>query len=100
MECPASAAPSFRSEGAPRSATDRHLAGSQSPAKPLLHRTMMLLCFRAYILYTRACRFTTSKSSLACLRKSLTACALASCGWALNSCFVFRFTYLSQHTKR
>lgn len=33
------------------------------------HRTMMLLCFLAYMLYTTACRFTISRLAFASLIK-------------------------------
>ena len=52
---------------------------------------MMLLCFLAYMLYTTACRFTSSSASLASPMK-FDASASPLC--ALKSCFVLLSTYL------
>ena len=53
--------------------------------------TMMLFCFLAYMLYTIAWRFTTSRASLASLMKPD---ASASSLCARKSCFVLLSTYL------
>ncbi len=70
---------------------DASLMGSQ------VSLTMMLLCFLAYMLYTTAWRFTTSRASLASLIKPD---ASASSLCARKSCFVLLSTYLQERTSQ
>lgn len=55
---------------------------------------MILLCFLAYMLYTTACRLTTSRATFASFIRAATAAPSVSSLWALKSCFVLLSTYL------
>ena len=59
---------------------------------------MMLLCFLAYMLYTTACRLTTSRASFASFMRAATAAPSEFSLWALKSCFVLLSTYLHDTT--